>query len=132
MPYKNIEDRRECQRRYKRSHRQQLRVESLEYYYKNRDVCIQRNIEYERKYPEIKKERMSRRLVFKNTRIMLDVSPRTGICTNCNRTVLSGEIQRTHIHHLQYDESNPLAHTQELCPSCHFKWHRENKKRSSE
>lgn len=63
------------------------------------------------------------RIQFKGHRLKLNHNPQTGICSNCNRTVQSGEIKRTHLHHTKYDPNNPLVYTVELCVSCHVKIH---------
>ena len=55
-------------------------------------------------------------------RIFLTENPRKGICSEC------GEAGETHIHHDQYDSDNPLAHTRELCKSCHTKFHNAERK----
>ena len=52
---------------------------------------------------------------FKGKLLLLKSNPRKGICIEC------GKYGYTHLHHDEYDESNVLAHTRELCPSCHAK-----------
>lgn len=54
-------------------------------------------------------------ITFKDKRIKLDYDPKTGFCSEC------GKAAKTHMHHDKYDESDPLAHTRELCESCHGK-----------
>jgi hypothetical protein len=56
-----------------------------------------------------------RRLTFLGNSILLDRNPRKGMCSKC------GKCGYTHIHHEQYDKTDPLKHTVELCPSCHAK-----------
>jgi hypothetical protein len=63
-----------------------------------------------------------RRITFQDKRISLSDNPRTGFCSKCGRVDL-----QTHLHHEQYDLGNPLAHTVELCCSCHMKRTRELK-----
>lgn len=53
-------------------------------------------------------------VTFKGKRIELDFEPRKGICSKCHKID-----NRTHLHHTQYDESDPLRYTVELCASCH-------------
>ena len=60
-----------------------------------------------------------KRIMFMNKRITLKENPRKGICLNCNRTVESGDIKFTVLHHTSYDFNNPLANTVELCVMCH-------------
>lgn len=55
-----------------------------------------------------------RRLRFKDKRIHLEEIPRTGKCVNCGTT------GKTHIHHDQYIDGQPLACTRELCVPCHY------------
>ena len=55
------------------------------------------------------------RMHFNKKDLHLQFNPRTGFCSNC------GRVGKTHLHHDQYDEANPLAHTVELCMSCHMK-----------
>jgi len=57
-------------------------------------------------------------ICFKGKKIMLKSRPRTGICSKC------GKIGLTNLHHEQYDESNPLLHTVELCVGCHNHAHK--------
>lgn len=40
---------------------------------------------------------------------------RNGICQRC------GKVGQTHLHHEEYDDTNILKYTVELCPSCHAK-----------
>ena len=79
-----------------------------------------------------------RRNTFKGERIYHDENPRKGICEKCGRSIgdeyinCDGQIaiiKRTHIHHIQYDENDPLANTIELCVSCHMKEPRINSKK---
>lgn len=65
---------------------------------------------------EVTRVRNWRRLVFKKKTIYLKKNPRTGICSLCGKTG-----KRTHMHHLQYHDDNPLKDTIELCVSCHRK-----------
>jgi len=61
-----------------------------------------------------------RRICFKNRSISLSENPRIGICNWCC-AVVGVNCKRTHIHHLEYHEGDPLKDTVELCPSCHYK-----------
>ncbi len=86
----------------------------------------QDNKEMKRKHyhDNIKKHRESRRrrIGFRGKRIQLQENPRTGICVHCGKTE---EVQRRQhsIHHIIYDDSNPLDHTLELCNRCHRTLH---------
>ena len=75
-----------------------------------------RNVEKIRQY----KKRWIR---FKDKRIQLEYNPRIGICSYCHKTIESGKIKRTNMHHFEYEEIDVLAHTIELCVSCHHKIH---------
>jgi len=57
----------------------------------------------------------SRRITFKDKRLYVKENPRTGICSNC------GSTKDTEIHHITYDNNNPLMNTVELCSVCHGK-----------
>lgn len=59
----------------------------------------------------------TKRIRFKGKFISLNLEPRTGVCNLCRFVGL------THMHHTQYDESDPLKHTIEICASCHMKIH---------
>ncbi len=96
-----------AQDKYKRS------LELHDDYQKN---CYNRRIEL---HPEISKFRIT----FRNKRIHLRFNPLFGSCVNCKRTIESGEIKVTHLHHDVYDMSDPLAYTRELCVRCHSKYH---------
>jgi hypothetical protein len=56
----------------------------------------------------------SKRIFFKVKQKQVKENPRKGVCELCHR------IGYTHIHHTEYDEKDLLAHTVELCPSCHM------------
>lgn len=56
---------------------------------------------------------------FKGKTIQLDFEPREGKCSDCG--IID---EHTHLHHEKYDESNPLAHTIEVCYKCHRFRHR--------
>lgn len=53
------------------------------------------------------------RVKFHGKSVSLKYNPRNGICSKCGRH------GHTHMHHKDYDASNVLKHTEELCPSCH-------------
>ena len=46
-------------------------------------------------------------------------SLRIGTCSHCGRSKEKGEIKVTNLHHIEYDDNSPLAHTIELCVRCH-------------
>jgi hypothetical protein len=47
--------------------------------------------------------------------ILLKDNPRTGVCSLCRKQ------GKTHLHHINYHENDPLKDTVELCISCHNK-----------
>jgi hypothetical protein len=57
-----------------------------------------------------------RRQMYKYRQVVHKQIPRKGICERCGVTN-----KRTNLHHEEYDDNNPLAHTVELCASCHMK-----------
>jgi hypothetical protein len=63
-----------------------------------------------------------RHMRFKNKPITLEMNPRIGICNWC-RAVTPFDCGFTVLHHEKYDDSNPLAHTIEICQSCHSRFH---------
>lgn len=64
-------------------------------------------------------KRNTHKIIYKGKDIRLPYNPREGFCMNCGDSVLANDINRTHLHHLKYDDERPLAHTIELCISCH-------------
>ena len=64
------------------------------------------------------------RVTFLGMRISLLFNPLFDSCVKCKRTVASGEIKRTHLHHDKYDLNDPLAYTRELCVRCHSNFHK--------
>jgi hypothetical protein len=61
------------------------------------------------------RKRNQTRMLFKDKVIHIGKNPRTGVCSLC------GIKTKTSMHHLIYDETNPLKHTIEICNSCHMK-----------
>jgi len=55
--------------------------------------------------------------------MVFDRDIRTGVCQICNKSVKEGEIRNTILHHLQYEDTDPLAWTVEVCADCHFNIH---------
>jgi len=125
-------------KKYSKDNLEKKKIWSKDYYKKNTEkikkmtkAWAESNLEKTRKYkrewgrnhPTSVKKIQGRRITFKGKRFMLKENPRTGICSNCNKSVNNGEIKKTHMHHEKYDENNPLAHTIELCAGCHSKTH---------
>ena len=86
----------------------------------------EQRLEYVRSYREKNRgkvtaynhENNKKRIKFKGKTLVIDHNPRTGKCSKCDRTDML-----TNMHHTRYDESNPVAHTIELCVSCHATLH---------
>lgn len=68
-----------------------------------------------------------KRLKYRGINMVFDKDIRTGICHFCKKSARKGQITRTILHHLKYDDSDPLAWTVEVCPSCHYKVDKKNK-----
>ena len=60
---------------------------------------------------------------FLGKNILLKENPRTNVCTKCGHKYPEDLKQQTCMHHEKYDPENPLAHTVELCKSCHNRLH---------
>jgi len=89
------------------------------YYQEHKDYFTKYNKEYNK---DKRKKQNSKRLYFKNRQMTINENPRINLCSLCRNQGL------THIHHLKYDDSEPLKYTIELCPSCHAKQHKEETK----
>ena len=59
-------------------------------------------------------------MTMNGTKKFFDQDVRTGICYFCKK---EGRPQRsvTYLHHVKYDNSDPLAWTVEVCSKCHFR-----------
>jgi hypothetical protein len=99
-----------CSKCYNKNRRLQFRELLLQ----RVKICHENN-------PDSVRRAHKKRILFKGKHITLGQNPRSGICSKCNKSIKNGEIKQTHIHHEKYDDSNPLAYTKELCPSCHAK-----------
>lgn len=75
------------------------------------------------KNPEEVRAYKARRVLFIDRRVFVSSNPRTGVCSQCGRSVHKGEIRKTGMHHDAYVVGHPLAETRELCSSCHRKHH---------
>jgi len=64
---------------------------------------------------------------YRGRKMVFDQDIKTGECYFCNRSVKKREIVWTGLHHLLYDDSDPLAWTVEVCASCHYKVDEKNK-----
>jgi|SRR4029078_2988024 len=64
-----------------------------------------------------------KRMYFKTRSIRLPENPRKGVCSWCNARV-GIDCKKTHMHHKQYHDDDPLKDTVELCNRCHRKAHK--------
>lgn len=60
---------------------------------------------------------------FKGKKIYLGFNPRTNVCSVCGKKYPDDLDKQTFLHHTEYDESDPLAHTVEVCGGCHSRYH---------
>ncbi len=58
--------------------------------------------------------------MFKGKQILLQYNPKIGVCNLC-RKVVPFDCKRTNMHHEEYDNTDPLKHTIEICVGCHCK-----------
>ena len=77
--------------------------------------CYNRLFSNPKYNPKNREKWNPKRMYFKDKQIILKHEPRTHICSECGKQGV------THLHHTQYDESDPLKYTIELCVSCHAK-----------
>jgi len=68
-----------------------------------------------------------KRIKYRGISMVFDQDIRKGVCYFCGKSDKKGETSRTILHHLIYDDSDPLAWTIEICPSCHYKVDEKNK-----
>lgn len=66
-----------------------------------------------------------KRMLFRGKRLCLKFQPKTGVCNLC-RAVEGIDCKRTNIHHVAYNDTNPLLNTLEVCPACHIRQHQPN------
>lgn len=110
-------DRKEYNKKYYSYHKK----ERKQYNNVNQEKIKKQTKQYRDTHQEEIKQYDKKRIRFKGKQIRLDHNPKTGTCTKCHRSVNSGEIKLTNMHHEKYDESHPIAYTIELCVSCHMK-----------
>ena len=67
-------------------------------------------------------------LHFRGEKIVYDQDIRIGECLVCKRNGKAQWRPRTYLHHLFYDDTDPLAYTIEVCGKCHYKIDSNNKK----
>jgi len=67
-------------------------------------------------------------LHFRGRKIVYDKDIRTGECLLCKRNGRPQYSGPTYLHHLKYDDTEPLAWTIEVCGKCHYQIDDYNKK----
>ena len=67
-------------------------------------------------------------LTYRGQRIVFDQEIRIGECYFCKKSGWSKRSSTTYLHHVLYDDSDPLAWTIEVCSSCHYWIDQNNKK----
>jgi len=79
--------------------------------------------------PEKAYQYIHNRILFKGKTVVLDHNPRTGTCSKCGAVIDGEKVKQTHIHHTEYNDNEVLAHTVELCASCHGRESRKREKK---
>jgi hypothetical protein len=99
-------------------------------WYRNRDdkdnalcgLCYRRLISNPKWNPITRKKwspiNNKRRQTFKGKHVRLDHNPRIGVCNLC-RAVAGIDCKVTNMHHEEYDDSDTLRYTIEVCVRCH-------------
>ena len=67
-------------------------------------------------------------LHYHREKIVYDQDIRTGKCYCCTKLGKAQWNQRTYLHHLFYDDTDPLSYTIEVCGKCHYKIDSKNKR----
>lgn len=85
-------------------------------------ICYNKILRYDYKPPVTDKVLANRRkkFRFKDKVVCIRYIPRIGVCNWC-RAVAGIDCYRTALHHIKYDESDPIKYTIEICDSCHGK-----------
>jgi hypothetical protein len=80
---------------------------------------------------EIRRDRTywnPRCLTYLRQRMYFEDPVRTGECFFCKKHGWRTRAPRTYLHHVKYDEKNPLFWTVEVCGSCHYRIDPANKR----
>lgn len=75
------------------------------------------------KYRDTQESCLNRRLTFNKKLLRFPEQFRINVCSECGKSYPNELSERTHLHHIKYDEDDPLSNTIELCRSCHAKLH---------
>lgn len=116
--YNKSEARKISKRKYNTTHRDQ----NIQYSKTYREINRVKLLEKEKQYREINKEKLiendKKRFRYKDQVIRHIENPREGICFFCKFEA------KTVLHHFEYDDTDPLKYTIEICKSCHSRWHK--------
>jgi hypothetical protein len=107
---------------YYLEHKNQIAEWNKKWQIKNVDKVREIKRRWKRRNQEFIKHDGKRRLFFKGKTLWLK-QHKLGICKICRRTIESGIIKRTNMHHILYDSNDPLKHTIEVCIRDHVKIH---------
>lgn len=107
-------------RAYYVAHKKEISAVQRAYYVANAERITVRGRAYYVAHRDRAAAHARKRIRFLGKKVTLPTPPRTGVCADCGRSVGNG-IKVTHMHHEQYDPSDPLKHTVELCVRCHLK-----------
>lgn len=114
---KNREKLKEWRKQNYQNKYQHKRKVRLLYDSKNRDKIKQQTKKWNELNPDKIYRYIHNKIRYKDKYVRLDFDPRDGICFFCKFET------KTLIHHFEYDDSDPLKWTIEMCRSCHKKWH---------
>jgi heterodisulfide reductase subunit B len=78
-----------------------------------------------RNNPEFYKNKI---LTYRGQRMVFDQEIRTGECYFCKKSGWTKRSTKTNLHHVLYDDSDPLSWTIEVCSSCHYWIDQNNRK----
>lgn len=91
-----------------------------EYYNKNKEYFKEY---FAKRTKEYVKNNNSKRLKYKDKQIRIKQNIKTGYCSRCSNNIYDGSCNLTSLHHIRYNDDDPLKHTIELCNPCHRKQH---------
>jgi len=72
-----------------------------------------------------------RTMIWKRKKLFFDQDIKTGICYFCTKEGMKQKHSKTSLHHIKYDNQDPLLWTIEVCLKCHFQIDRDRIRRNS-
>ena len=102
----------ETLKKWRQENPAKLRLQRQKYWINNFEKLTRKRAEDNKK-----------RIKYKGKTTWIGKIIRTGMCSNCYRSVEKGEINQTQMHHLKYDDNHIEQYTIELCVRCHRKIH---------